>query len=139
MSKYHVANFLINLKKTFLSKKFIEFSLFGIVNTFNDALFSSIATFFIDQQNAAAVFGYVVALTIGFFLNCRYTFKSKPTLKKYIRFCASYIPNFIIYFLVTYITLNTLGMTQFWGTVLAAMAGGPITFVIIKFYAFGKK
>ena len=133
-----MANFLINLKKTFLSKKFIEFCVFGLVNTFNNALFSAIASNFM-QQNAAAVFGYVVSLTIGFFLNCRITFKEKPTLQKYIRFCTSYIPNFIIYFLVTYITLNTLMMTQFWGTVLAVLAGGPITFVIIKFYAFGKK
>ncbi|MBP3706892.1 MAG: GtrA family protein [Clostridia bacterium] len=138
MNKYHVANFLINLKQTFISKKFIEFSVLGVVNTFTNALFSSIASNFM-QQNAAAVFGYVVSLTIGFFLNCRITFKSHPTLSKYIRFCSSYIPNFIIYFLVTYITLNTLEMTQFWGTVLAVLAGGPITFVIIKFYAFGKK
>ena len=30
-------------------------------------------------------------------------------------------------------------MDQFWATVLATAAGGPITFVIIKLYAFGNK
>ena len=138
MSKYHVANFLINLKKNFLSKAFMEFSLLGLVNTFGNALFSSICSYFV-QQNVAAILGFIAGITIGFFLNCRLVFKAKPTLKKYIRFGTSYVPNFIIFFLVTYITLNTLNMSQFWGTVLAALAGGPVTFIIIKFYAFGKK
>ncbi len=110
----------------------------GVVNTFNDAFFSWLAHF-VMQENVAAVLGYFIALTIGFFISCRVIFKTTPTLSRYIRFGVSYIPNFIIYFLVTFITINTMELPQFWATVLAAMAGGPITFVIIKVYAFGKK
>lgn len=130
--------FLKKLKSIFVNKSFIEFCILGIINSFNDALFSHIAHYFM-QENLAAVVGYAIALTMAFFLNSRFIFKSKPTLKKYGRFLISYIPNFIIYFLVTFITISTWHLPQFWGTVLAAMAGGPITFIIIKIYAFGRK
>jgi len=81
----------------------------------------------------------MIGLSIAFFLTCKIIFKHKPTFKRYYRFILSYIPNFIIYYLVTFLTINVLKLNQFWGTAFAAMAGGPITFVIIKIYAFGRK
>lgn len=132
------ADRLIKFLKKLLHSGFIQFCLLGIINTFNDALFSWLAHF-IMQENVAAVAGYAVALTIAFFLSCKVIFKSKPDFRKYIRFIISYIPNFIIFFLVTFITINTLHLPQFWATVLAAMAGGPVTYIIIKLYAFRKK
>ena len=130
-------NVLRKVKETFFSKRFLKFCLAGIINTFNAAFFSWLVHFFL-QDNFAAVVGYIISLTINFSLNCKFIFKRRMNLRSYFRFLLSYIPNFLIYFLVTFITINTLGLEQFWGTVLAAMAGGPITFLIIKFYAFGK-
>ena len=130
---------LLKLKRTFLTKKFIIFSLVGVINTVNDAIFSSIFHRLGLQDNVAAVVGYLVALTIAFFLNCRFIFNSSPSFSKYIKFCISYVPNFIIYFLVTFITINTMGVPQFWGTILAAVVGGPVTFVIMKVFTFSNK
>ena len=114
------------------------FCVLGIVNTFNAAFLSWVAHY-INQENAAAVAGYAVSLLINYLLNSRIIFKKPLNLKGFIRFGISYIPNFIIYFLVTFITINTLKMSQFWATVFAAMAGGPVTFIIIKVYAFGNR
>lgn len=133
-----LADFINKVIKTFLSPKFIMFCLLGIVNTFNAAFFSWVAHYII-QENAAAVAGYAVSLLINYLLNSRIIFKKPLNLKGFIRFGISYIPNFIIYFLVTFITINTLKMSQFWATVFAAMAGGPVTFIIIKVYAFGNR
>ena len=83
--------------------------------------------------------GYAVALSIAYLLSSRFIFFSKPNIHKYIRFVISYIPNFIIFYLVTFITISKWELPQFWGTALAAVVGGPITYVIIKIYAFGKK
>ncbi len=130
--------FLIKLKNTFLSREFLEFCALGIVNTFNDSFFSSVASLFV-HKNLATIIGYACGLTIAFFLTCKIIFKHKPTFKRYYRFMLSYIPNFIIFYLVTFLTINTLKLSQFWGTALAAMAGGPVTFIFIKIYAFGKK
>ena len=79
------------------------------------------------------------SLTINYILHSIIVFKSRLKLRKYLRFLISYIPNLIIYTLVSFITINLWKMDQFWATVLATAAGGPITFVIIKLYAFGNK
>ncbi|MBQ8203972.1 MAG: GtrA family protein [Clostridia bacterium] len=130
--------FLMKLKRTFFSLGFLEYCAIGFLNTFNSALFSSIGSLIL-QENLAAVFGYLCSITIAFVLNCLLIFKKKPTIRRYLRFALSYVPNFIIYFIVTFITLNTLGLPQFWGTVLAAVTGGPITFIIIKLYTFKQR
>lgn len=125
------------VKDTFFSRKFLAFCILGIFNTFNTAAFSWLGHFFL-QDNLAAVFGYLISLTLAFLLNCKIIFRSKPKIKGYIRFLISYIPSFIIYFLLTFLTINTLNIPQFWATVIAVAAGGPVTFVIIKIYAFGQ-
>lgn len=125
------------IKKTFISKKFLGFCLLGILNTLNTALFSWLGHYFL-QDNLAAVFGYIVSLTLAFLLNCKIIFHKRPSVGGYIRFIVSYIPSFIIYFLLTFLTINTLNIPQFWATIIAVAAGGPVTFVIIKIYAFGQ-
>lgn len=111
----------------------------GIINTFNDSFFAWLFSLAIGKGNIAAVLGYAIALSIAFILSSFIIFKKKPTFKRYYRFILSYIPNFIIYFLVNTITVKMWGLPQFWGTAIAAAAGGPITYIIIKIYAFGKK
>ncbi len=130
--------FLKRLKATFLNKKFIGFCSIGIINTFNTAFFSWLAHFKI-QENISAHIGFFISLTINYILNSLIVFKSRLSLKKYLRFLISYIPNLIIYTLVSFITINLWQLDQFWATVLATAAGGPITFVIIKIYAFGNR
>lgn len=121
---------------TFFSRKFLTFCLLGCINTFDASLISYLASF-IMQENIAANVGYLGSLVIAFFLSCRFIFKKSPTLKAMIRFFISYIPNYIIFNLVSAISINAWHWQPEWGTALAIMVGGPITFVIIKIYAFG--
>ena len=140
-AKQAILNFLLKLKRTFLSKGFIEFCVLGLINTFNDSFFSWMFSLipFVGRGNLAAVMGYAVALSIAYMLTCKIIFKNTPSFKSYFKFLISYIPNFIIFYLVTFITINTWHLHQFWATALAAAAGGPITYVIIKIYAFRNK
>ncbi len=129
-------SFFQKLFRTFYSKKFLGFCLIGCVNTFNTAFFSWLAHLKL-QQNIAAYIGYFISLTINYFLNGKLVFKENLSIRNYLRFLLSYIPNFIIYFLVSFITINLIRLPQFWATVIAIAVGGPVTFVIIKLYAFG--
>ena len=133
--------FLGKCKRTFLSKGFIEFCALGLINTFNDSLFSWLFSLvpFIGRGNLAAVMGYAVALSIAYIMTGTVIFKHKLSVKSYFRFIVSYIPNCIIFYLVTFVTINTWHLHQFWATAIAAAAGGPITYVIIKIDAFRKK
>lgn len=127
--------FLLRVKNTFLSKKFIGFCLIGVVNTFNTAFFSWLAHLKL-QENISAYIGYFVSLTINYALNSVIVFKKKLSFKKYLRFLLSYVPNLLIYTLASMLTINVLKIDQFWATAIATAIGGPITFVIIKLFAF---
>ncbi len=129
--------FLRKIRRTFLSEKFIGYCLIGIINTFNTGFFSWILHFLV-QENIAAALGFFLSLTVNYLLNSHFVFKNHLHYKKYLKFLLSYVPHFIIYFLVTFITINVLEMEQFWATILATAAGGPITFIIIKLYAFDR-
>ena len=133
-----IRELILKFKRTFLSAKFIEFCVLGVINTFNHSLLSTLFSS-VMQDNVAYAVGYFFSLTIAFFLSSYIIFKKQPSLRRYIRFGLSYIPSFIIGFLVTFITINTLNLPQFWATAIAAATGGPITFVIMKIYTFGRK
>ena len=129
---------LSGFKHTFVSKKFIGYCLIGIINTFNTAFFSWLAHFRV-QENVAAYIGYFISLTIYYILNSMIVFKSRLALRRYFRFLLSYVPNFFIYTLVSLLTINVMQINQFWATLLATAAGAPVTFVIIKLFAFDNK
>lgn len=129
--------FLKKIVATFLNKKFLEFCVLGSINTFNTAWISALCSKF-TQSNIAACIGYITSLSFAYVLSCKVIFECPLRKSGYLLFLLTYIPNFIIYFLVTFITINTLELPQFWGTVLATMTGGPITFVLMKFFTFNK-
>ena len=129
---------LSGFKHTFVSKKFIGYCLIGIINTINTAFFSWLMHFKV-QENVAAYIGYFISLTINYLLNSMIVFKSRLALRRYFRFLLSYVPNFFIYTLVSLLTINVMQINQFWATVLATAAGAPVTFVIIKLFAFDNK
>lgn len=126
------------IKKLFLTKQFFNFLIVGGINTINGILFSYLYSIFLDV-NVSFVLGYMTAMTISYLLNSLIVFKESMIFSKYIKFCISYIPNFIIQNIFVLIFYNTLGWNKLIVFVLAAIIGVPITFIIMKFFAFSKE
>ena len=126
------------LKNLFLSKEFFGFLFVGGINTINGILFSYIYSMFLGV-NISFVLGYITAMTISYLLNSTLVFKEEMAFIKYIKFCISYIPNFIIQNIFVFIFFNMLGWNKLIVFALAAIVGVPITFIIMKFFAFSKK
>lgn len=130
-------NVIQKFKDTFYSKQFIIFVLIGIVNTFNGTVFSYIYSSFLST-NIAFLPGYISGLLISYILNSLITFKEKLSFQKLIKFTVSSIPNFIIQYIVV-ITSNMLGLHKLFAYMLAAIIGVPVTFLLLKFFAFNKR
>nr|WP_243155978.1 GtrA family protein [Clostridium sp. C2-6-12] len=126
------------VKNIFLTKQFFNFLIVGGINTINGILFAYIYSLFLPV-NVGFVLGYITAMTISYFLNSKVVFKEHMGFEKYIKFCVSYIPNFIIQNIFVLIFYNTLGWNKLLVFVLAAIIGVPVTFIIMKFFAFSKK
>ena len=88
------------------------------------------------NENLAFILGYISGLVVSYILNSYITFKEKLSFTKFIKFGISYIPNFIIQNIVVIITFNILGLHKLIAYCLAAIIGIPVTFILLKFFAF---
>lgn len=128
-------NIINKIKSIFINKEFILFIIIGIINTFNGVVFSFIYSSLLNE-NLAFILGYISGLIVSYILNSYITFKEKLSFTKFIKFGISYIPNFIIQNIVVIITLNILGLHKLIAYCLAAVIGIPVTFLLLKFFAF---
>lgn len=128
---------LTRIKKTFFNKSFFIFLVIGVINTVNGILFSSLFSLFM-QPNLAFVCGYILSLFISYLLNSAAAFKSTLSLKKAIKFFVSYIPNFIIQNLSVAVIYNIMKFPPITAYAAAAAIGIPITFILLKIFAFKK-
>ncbi|NFE93975.1 GtrA family protein [Clostridium botulinum] len=129
---------ILKFKDTFFSKQFFIFVTIGIINTFIGVVFSYIFSSFLNE-NLAFIVGYICGLLVSYLLNSFFTFRENLSLNKFIKFSISYIPNFIIQNIVVLIVFNMMGLHKLIAYVLAAIIGVPVTFVLMKFFAFKHK
>lgn len=139
---------LMKYIRQFLTVQFVLFVTVGVINTFNTAVIATVLdmlknSFFsgaeyIERYNITFAAGYVLSMIISFFLNTCITFREKPTLKKFIKFPLSYIPNFLIqYICVALFTSLELNNTAAY--MIAAVIGIPVTFLTMKILVYKGK
>lgn len=123
---------------TFLSPTFAKFLVVGVVNSANGVVLAWLFSVAFDP-NTAFVLGYLASLTISYFLNTIFVFHQSLSLPRYVKFCLSYIPNFLIQNLCVILVYNVLGLDKLIAYVTAVVIGAPITFLVLKFFAFAQK
>lgn len=135
---------LMNFVNKFLTVEFIKFVIIGVVNTLSTAVIATVLdklalmlefdSRLSERINITFICGYALSMIISFLLNTYFTFREKPTLKKALKFPVSYIPNFIVQYIVVYIlgsgTLSYL---------IAAVVGIPVTFLTMRIFVYRKK
>jgi putative flippase GtrA len=124
------------LKQHFLSRQFLLFLIVGCINTFNGTFFAYLFSLYKIDANTSFILGYLTSLSIAYYLNCKLVFKEPWKKDKYLRFCLSYIPNFIIQNFVVIIFYNYMNFLPVFSYLLAAIIGVPVTFLIVKIFAF---
>lgn len=128
------------IKHTFFTPKFIRFVFVGCLNTFNGVLFSFLYSLFIKNATLAFIIGYITSLTISYLLNSCITFHDKElTISKFIKFCISYIPNFVIQLICVYIIIDLLHWYKLIAYIIAAIVGIPITYLALLLFPFKEK
>ena len=138
--------------RPFLTVQFIIFMLMGTINTavsvFTASLLELIHQNFLAADNIIRVmaehsrsnfiFGYIVSIVTSFFLNCKFTFRQKPTWEKFMKFPISYIPNFIFQYIIVFI-FTSLHWNSTAAYICAAIIGTPLTFAAMKLMVFRRK
>ncbi|MEO4054114.1 haloacid dehalogenase-like hydrolase [Solibacillus sp. CAU 1738] len=122
-------------KSLFFNKEFILFIFVGIINTINGVLFSFLFSIVLDNT-LAFILGYSISLLISYTLNTIYVFKNTFSIFKLLKFIVSYIPNFLVQFVMVIFLLHYIGVHQVIVYGISAIIGVPVTFLILKIFTF---
>lgn len=125
-------------KHTFLTSQFFLFVFCGGCGTLVNFFFSLTFSRHIDST-LAYVGGYAISLFVTYALNTYLIFKNPFSILRFVKFAISYIPNFLILLTFVAVLLNILHLPEIFVYLAAAVLGLPITFIIVKFFAFGSK
>ena len=131
----HISPNMMRVIRPFMTVQFVIFMLLGIVNT---AVSVGTATLIAEHSRSNFIFGYIVSIITSFFLNCHFTFHQRPTLKKFLKFPISYIPNFIFQYLMVFI-FTALNLNSTLAYICAAILGTPLTFAAMKLMVFRRR
>ncbi len=127
------------LKHMFLSGEFFMFLMVGVINTLSNIIFSTVYSMFIPNTTIAFFPGYITSNVTAYLLNSVVTFKARLSFIRYIKFFISYIPNFIIQTVTVYLFDRFTDCSSFIAYVAAAVIGIPVTFILMKVFAFKKR
>lgn len=129
----------LKFKNVFFTRQFFIFLIIGGINTLNGMLFPWLLSHVL-QANLAYAVSYVPSLGVSYVLNSLFTFRDqKLAWTKYLRFCISYLPNFLIQNLVFILMFNLLRLPKLYAILTASALGVPVTFLILKYITFHKR
>ena len=129
------------MDKTFMNIKdrsnLIEFLKYAIVGCINTADYYLSYLIFMDifkfSYKISFIMGYVVSIVGSYFLNTYFTYKQKPSVKKFLIFPLTYIPNFIIQYLGMILLVDRINMSRKVAPMITALVATPITFFVTKY------
>lgn len=131
-------NIINKTKEHFLTREFFLFLVIGCINTFNGTFIAWLCGLLSPYNNLNFNIGYILANIIAYLMNSRIIFKKPLSFTRYVKFFISYIPNYIIQNIIVLIFYNMLGFPPVVSYLLAAVLGIPVTFLMVKLFAFGK-
>lgn len=132
-------NIIAKIKHHFLTREFFLFLIIGCINTFNGTFIATLCSYITPYPNINFNIGYIAGNIIAYWMNSKIIFHEPLTLVRYVKFFISYIPNYIIQNIIVVIFYNMLAFPPIVSYLLAAILGIPVTFLMVKIFAFGRK
>lgn len=121
----------ITAKGQVLSGQMVRFAMVGAVNT---------GTYYVCylllltrlSYVVAHVVAFVLSMTGSFFLHSRFTYRTRPTLRKFLLFPLSNAANFLITTGGVYLLVHVMRLSSHYAPLIAAVVAIPITFVLSR-------
>ncbi|MFF2013497.1 GtrA family protein [Streptomyces sp. NPDC058195] len=81
---------------------------------------------------AAHVTAFALSMTGSFFLNCWFTYRTRPTWRKFLLFPLTNAANFVITTGGVYLLVDLAGLSSRYAPLAAAAAAIPVTFLVSR-------
>lgn len=116
----------------------LRFVFIGGFNTLHFALWYNLFLFLNIRYPIAFTLGFVIANITSFFLNTYFTFKTKPTLKKFLSFPLTALPNYLFSQAGLWLLVEQFSITEGISGILASLLAIPVTYLLTKFILTGE-
>lgn len=81
---------------------------------------------------AAHIISFLISMVGSFYLNSYFTYKTKPTLKKFLQFPLTYVVNIGISTIALWVFVNLLSLDKNLSPLLSTVLAIPFTFAVSK-------
>ncbi|MFF5856580.1 GtrA family protein [Streptomyces sp. NPDC012751] len=107
---------------------------FGVVGVVNTAAYYCLYLFFLAAfpYLVAHVLAFALSMVGSFFLNARFTYRTRPTWRKFLLFPLTNLTNFVITTAGVYLIVDVLHAGSRFAPLLASAAAVPVTFVVSR-------
>ncbi len=123
----------MNFKKTsFLNSSFFRFIVVGFINTANYYLLYLIFITFNITYIISHSVAFLISMVGSFYLNCYFTYKTKPSLKKFFQFPLTYVVNYIVTTSSLFILVSLLNLNELIAPLIASVIPIPFTYLVSK-------
>lgn len=111
---------------------FIRFAVVGVINTINYyaiyLLLMYLDIVYLISHSAA----FIISMVGSYFLNCYFTYKTKPTLKKFLQFPLTYVVNYTVSTSSLFIFVDLFKMNEFFAPFISMLLPIPFTYLTSK-------
>ncbi|WP_433273865.1 GtrA family protein [Actinosynnema sp. CS-041913] len=118
--------------------RIVRFGLVGVVNTgvyYGLYLLLRLAIPYL----AAHVVAFLLAMVGSYFLNCYFTFRTKPSLRTFLLFPLSNVTNFVVTTAGLYVLVAWFQVNQRIAPLLASAVAIPFTFIVAQLVLMGRQ
>jgi putative flippase GtrA len=127
---------LRELRRSGAPGEWVRFASVGLVNT---------ASYYVGFRLFHAVMPYLVAhvlafgicIVVSFFLNCRFTFRVKPTWQRFVRFPLSTLTTFTVMTIGVSVLVEQVGTDPNVAALVSSLVAVPASFVISRVLLVG--
>jgi len=111
--------------------RLVRFGITGVANTLVNYATYRLCLPVVDYQ-VANVIAWAVAVTFSFFMNARFTFRTKPTWSKFVRYPAASLVNLLFTSLGSFLAVEHLHADQRYITLVMGILAIPATYAVTK-------
>jgi putative flippase GtrA len=119
--------------RTILNNEIIRFVLVGGMNTFNYYVLYLIFLHLVSLNYLSShILAFLISMVGSFYMNSYFTYRTKPTLKKFLQFPLTYVVNITVTTVSIYVLVDLLSLDENISPLVASLIAIPFTFLISK-------
>lgn len=121
------------IQKSIITKQFIRFGFVGLFNTIHYYAWYLVFLHLLSWPYIVAhVIAFILSMIGSFYLNTYFTYRTKPSLRKFLQFPLTYVVNITVATLALIIFVDIFQWNENVSPILAQLLTIPATFMVSK-------